>query len=210
MPPPERIGVDAAETAAAVEEAGFTSLWVGGGNPDPAAFARLRAQLAGGGRLVVATGIASVWAWRPGGLRAAAGDLAAAFPGRFILGLGVSHAPAVEALGHVYARPLAKMEKFPDELGHPACHGGERALPPIVLAALGPKMLELARDQGDLDRVIQVNAPPTETGEGRCSAPYQSRQKGKVRRSTQGVEHMLHSFHAGYSVAHGGGGGLLA
>jgi probable F420-dependent oxidoreductase len=147
MPPPERIGADAAETAAAVEDAGFTSLWVGGGNPDPDAFARLRTQLAGSGQLIVATGIANVWAWQPGGLRAAAESLATDFPGRFILGLGVSHAPAVEALGHTYARPLAKMEKFLDELDHPAFHGGERELPPIVLAALGPKMLELARDQ---------------------------------------------------------------
>src|ERR1700684_3966887 len=92
MPPPERIRVDAAQTAAAVEEAGFTSLWVGGGNPDPEAFARLRAQLAGSGQLIVATGIASVWAWQPGGVRAAAESLDADFPGRFILGLGVSHA----------------------------------------------------------------------------------------------------------------------
>jgi probable F420-dependent oxidoreductase len=147
MPPPERIGVDAAETAAAVEEAGFTSLWVGGGNPDPAAFARLRTQLAGSGQLIVATGIANVWAWQPGELRMAAESLATEFPGRFILGLGVSHAPAVEALGHAYGRPLRKMEKFLDELDHPASHGGDGGLPPIVLAALGPKMLELAREQ---------------------------------------------------------------
>jgi probable F420-dependent oxidoreductase len=147
MPPPERTGLDAAATATAVEEAGFASLWVGGGNPDPDAFARLRAQLASSGQLIVATGIANVWAWQPGGLRAAAESLDTDFPGRFILGLGVSHAPAVAALGQVYARPLAKMEKFLDELDHPAHHGGKRELPPILLAALGPKMLELARDQ---------------------------------------------------------------
>jgi len=94
-----------------------------------------------------ATGIVSVWAWAPAELRTAAESLAADFPGRFILGLGISHAPAVEALGHVYQRPLVKMEKFLDELDHPAYHGGDRALPPVVLAALGPKMLELARDQ---------------------------------------------------------------
>jgi probable F420-dependent oxidoreductase len=147
MPPPERIGVDPAATAAAIERAGFTSVWVGGGNPDQAAFARLRAQLAGSERLIVAPGIANVWAWEPGGLRTAAEALAADFPGRFILGIGVSHAPAVEALGHAYERPLAKMEKFLDELDHPAYHGGDRELPPVVVAALGPKMLELARDQ---------------------------------------------------------------
>ena len=147
MPQPERIGVDPAATAAAIERVGFTSVWVGGGNPDQAAFARLRAQLAGSERLIVATGIANVWAWKPAELRTAAEALAADFPGRFILGVGVSHAPAVEALGHAYQRPLAKMEKFLDELDHPAHQGGDRELPPVVIAALGPKMLELARDQ---------------------------------------------------------------
>ena len=147
MPPPERNGIDPAATAAAIEQAGFTSVWVGGGNPDQAAFARLRAQLAASERLIVATGIASVWAWEPAELRTAAEALAADFPGRFILGLGVSHAPSVEALGHAYRHPLAKMEKFLDELDHPAYHGAEHSLPPIVLAALGPKMLELARDR---------------------------------------------------------------
>jgi probable F420-dependent oxidoreductase len=147
MPPPERIGVDPAATAAAIEQAGFASVWVGGGNPDQAAFARLRAELAGSERLIVATGIANVWAWEPAELRTAAETLAADFPGRFILGLGVSHAPAVQALGHAYQRPLRKMEKFLDELDHPAYHGGNRELPPVVIAALGPKMLELARDQ---------------------------------------------------------------
>ena len=147
MPPPERIGVDPAEVAIAVESAGFSSLWTGGGNPGQAALDRIRTQLAATTGLIAATGIASVWAWDPGRLRSAAEDLDGAFPGRFILGLGVSHAPAVEALGHTYQRPLAKMEKFLDELGHPAGHGADRPLPPIVLAALGPKMLDLSRVQ---------------------------------------------------------------
>jgi probable F420-dependent oxidoreductase len=147
MPPPERTGIDPAKTAAAIERAGFTSVWVGGGNAAPDAFERLRPLLAGSSRLIVATGIANVWAWEPGELRAAAEALAADFPGRFILGLGVSHAPAVAALGHRYQRPLRKMEKFLDELDHPASHGADRDLPPVVLAALGPKMLELSRDR---------------------------------------------------------------
>jgi len=147
MPPPERTGVDPEKTAAEIERAGFTSVWVGGGNATPDAFDRLRPLLAGSARLIVATGIANVWAWEPGEMRAAAEGLAAEFPGRLILGLGVSHAPAVTALGHPYQRPLRKMEKFLDELDHPAEHGADRELPPIVLAALGPKMLELSRDQ---------------------------------------------------------------
>src|SRR5580692_9257870 len=147
MPPPERAGIDPAKTAAAIEGAGFTSVWVGGGNATPDALDRLRPLLAGSENLIVATGIANVWAWDPARLRAAAAALAADFPDRFILGLGVSHEPAVTALGHPYQRPLRKMEKFLDELDHPAEHGSDRYLPPVVLAALGPKMLELSRAQ---------------------------------------------------------------
>ena len=137
MPPPERAGIDPAKTAAAIEGAGFTSVWVGGGNATPDALDRLRPLLAGSENLIVATGIANVWAWDPARLRAAAAALAADFPDRFILGLGVSHEPAVTALGHPYERPLLKMEKFLDELDHPAEHGADRDLPPVVLAALG-------------------------------------------------------------------------
>jgi probable F420-dependent oxidoreductase len=147
MPPPERAGIDPAKTAAAIEGAGFTSVWVGGGNATPDALDRLRPLLAGSENLIVATGIANVWAWDPARLRAAAAALAADFPDRFILGLGVSHEPAVTALGHPYQRPLRKMEKFLDELDHPAEHGADGDLPPVVLAALGPKMLELSRAQ---------------------------------------------------------------
>ena len=147
MPPPERMGLDPVEVALAIEDAGFTSVWEGGGNPDQAALERIESQLAATRSLIAATGIASVWTWDPVLLRAAAQDLETAFPGRFILGLGVSHAPAVEALGQAYQRPLAKLEKFLHELSHPAGHGAERPLPPVVLAALGPKALGLARDQ---------------------------------------------------------------
>jgi probable F420-dependent oxidoreductase len=147
MPPLDRLGVDPAATAAATEDAGFRSVWIGGGNPDAGALAERRAQLAGSDALIVGTGIANVWAWEPGELRTAAEALAADFPGRFVLGLGVSHAPNVAALGQAYARPLTKMEKFLDELDHPASYGSDGELPPIVIAALGPKMLELARDR---------------------------------------------------------------
>jgi probable F420-dependent oxidoreductase len=135
----------APETAAReIEQAGFTSVWVGGGNRGPADFEVLRALLRASERLVVAPGIANIWAWPPAAMRAEAERLAADFPGRFILGLGVSHAPLVEQLGQVYDKPLRKMERFLDELDHPAQHGGDRPLPPIVLAALGPKMLRLS------------------------------------------------------------------
>jgi probable F420-dependent oxidoreductase len=167
MPPPAWIGADPAETAAAIERAGFTSAWIGGGNATADAFELLRPLLTGTEKLIVATGIANIWAWQPARLREDAAALAREFPGRFILGLGVSHEPLVTSLGHAYERPLEKMEKFLDELDHPAQHPAQHAgphpgplpgplpardaehdeLPPIVLAALGPRMLTLAAEQ---------------------------------------------------------------
>jgi probable F420-dependent oxidoreductase len=148
MPPPAWIGADPAATAAAIERAGFTSVWIGGGNATADAFELLRPLLAGTQRLIVATGIANIWAWHPVRMRSDAAALARDFPGRFILGLGVSHEPLVTSLGHVYERPLQKMEKFLDELDHPAQHMRDDGdLPPVVLAALGPRMLTLAAEQ---------------------------------------------------------------
>jgi probable F420-dependent oxidoreductase len=149
MAAPTRVGVDPAAAAGTIERAGFTSAWIGGGNTTPEDFRVLRQLLSGSSRLIVATGIVNVWAWESGALRAEAGALAAEFPGRFILGLGVSHAPLVKSLGHVYERPLEKMKKFLDELDHPAEHGADGELPSMVLAALGPKMLELSRVRTD-------------------------------------------------------------
>jgi probable F420-dependent oxidoreductase len=149
MPPPAWIGADPGETAAAIERAGFTSAWIGGGNATADAFELLRPLLTATEKLIVATGIANIWAWQPARLREDAATLAREFPGRFILGLGVSHEPLVTSLGHTYQRPLEKMEKFLDELDHPAQHHPAQPgeLPPVVLAALGPRMLTLAAEQ---------------------------------------------------------------
>jgi probable F420-dependent oxidoreductase len=144
MSPPAAVGLTPEIAAEAIERAGFTSVWVGGGNAGPDDFAALRGLLSGSERLVVAPGIANIWAWEPAAIRAEAERLDADFPGRFILGLGVSHAPLVARLGQTYEQPLRKMERFLDELDHPAHRQPGTELPPIVLAALGPKMLELS------------------------------------------------------------------
>ena len=137
-PPPAEIGLDPEELARTTEDAGFGSIWVPSVNTAEN-LAVLEPMLAATKRLVVATGIASVWTWSPVELAAAADRLTADYPGRFVLGLGVSHAPLVESTGQVYVRPLAKMRQFLDEL------------PPLesttMLAALGPKMLRLAQER---------------------------------------------------------------
>jgi probable F420-dependent oxidoreductase len=138
MPPPASIGIDPGQYAREIEAAGFTSVWFPGVN-SAAALAALEPALAATRRLVLGTGIASVWTWQPGELAAAADRLEALYPGRFILGLGVSHAPAVEATGQAYVKPYTKMVQFLDALPATAA--------PLVLAALGPRMLELSRDR---------------------------------------------------------------
>ena len=151
-PPPERFGMAPWELAAAVDKLGFGSLWIGGSHLAPDAFTQLVTLLDGSSRLVIGTGIASIWGREPSDMRQGADTLAKGFPGRFILGLGVSHAPAVEKLGHSYQRPYSAMARYLAEMDHPAGHSaepraGERA--PRILAALGPRMLELSRDEAD-------------------------------------------------------------
>jgi probable F420-dependent oxidoreductase len=138
MPPPSRIKIDPRSYASEIETAGFTSVWFPGMNSKED-LAAVEPMLVHTRKLVLGTGIASVWTWRPAELAAEADRLAATSKGRFILGLGVSHAPAVEATGQAYVKPYTKMVQFLDELPETAA--------PVVLAALGPKMLELARDR---------------------------------------------------------------
>jgi probable F420-dependent oxidoreductase len=157
--PPSRLGIEPAALAGRIEQAGFTSAWIGGGNPAPQDLDALAAMLAATERLVVATGIANIWAWEPAALQAAAAALARRFPGRFILGLGVSHHARVTELGYSYERPYSKMARFLDELD-----GGD--LPPVVLAALGPKMLALSAQ-----RTLGAHpyfTPPAHTAQARA------------------------------------------
>ena len=149
--PPETFGADGRDLAAAVEKYGFGSLWLGGSHMAPDAFTQLVALLDGSTKLVVGTGIASIWGREPSDMRQGADTLSQGFPGRFILGLGVAHAPAVEKLGKSYARPYSAMERYLDEMDHPAGQATDDpgGRPVRVLAALGPRMLELSRDQAD-------------------------------------------------------------
>jgi probable F420-dependent oxidoreductase len=138
MPPPAAIGRDAEAYGREIEAAGFTSVWFPGMN-SVADLASVEPMLAATSRLVLGTGIASVWTWAPAELARETNRLAAAYPGRFILGLGVSHAPLVESTGQAYVKPYSKMVQFLDEL--------PEVTAPLVLAALAPRMLELSRDR---------------------------------------------------------------
>jgi len=131
---------DVVEIATELEELGYTRLWLSAGFGDgvPSIFGEL---LAATTRLQVASGILSIWHAGPQQAADAVAELERAHPGRFLLGLGVSHAPLVESSGEAYRRPYSRMVSYLDDL--------DAASPPVpperrVLAALGPRMLELS------------------------------------------------------------------
>ena len=134
------------EVAAEIEKLGFGTLWYGEAIGREA-FAQAGIFLAATSRMVVASGIANIWARDPMAMAAGGRTLAEAWPRRFILGLGVSHAPMVAARGHDYRRPVTAMREYLDRMSQASWRGPEVELPPIVLAALGPRMVALAAER---------------------------------------------------------------
>jgi probable F420-dependent oxidoreductase len=126
------------DIAAELEALGYGTLWSSGRFDSGIArhFERLISETS---RVVIASGIISIWVNDPRELSGAFEDLDHRHPGRFLLGLGASHAPLVQD----YARPFTQMVQFLDSLDAvDQVHPSRRAL-----AALRPRMLELARER---------------------------------------------------------------
>jgi probable F420-dependent oxidoreductase len=124
---------NAAQAAGLAQDLGFGTFWLGGSPRLPA----LRPLLTGADQITVATGIVNVWQYDPADLAAEYAQLAPEFGDRLLVGIGIGHP---EATSH-YKHPLSAMRSFLDGLDQapaplPADHR--------CLAALGPKMLELA------------------------------------------------------------------
>lgn len=133
----------AADAAAELEEQGWSALWI----PDVGGdlFASVGNLLGATSTVTVATGILNLWMREAAETAQRHHDFVAEHGPRFLVGIGVSHAPLIDAAepGR-YRRPLARTAEYLDGLDaaeHPLAPGDR------VLAALGPKMLELARDR---------------------------------------------------------------
>jgi len=138
---------DAAREAAAwLEHLGFRLLWISDSRRrDVLVNAAL--LLGATDRLAVATGIASIYARDPMTMAFSQKTLAEAFPNRFVLGLGVSHRSIVEGQrGHAYGPGVATMRRYLEAMSEAEYLSPEPPAGgcPIILGALGPKMLELA------------------------------------------------------------------
>lgn len=152
----------AIEHVAELDELGFGAVWIPeavGREPFSSAAILLR----GGTRIVVATGIASIYS--RDAMTAAAGQrtLAEAYPDRFLLGLGVSHQPMVEDIrGHNYDKPYSAMKAYLDRMDNALFIAAQPASPPQrVLAALRPRMLRLAAEKAN--GALPYFVPPEHT-----------------------------------------------
>ncbi len=134
------------QVAIEMENLGYGTLWYGESLAREA-FAQAAIFLSATSRLVIASGIANIWARDPMAMAAGGRAINEAWRDRFILGLGVSHAPMVIARGHDYARPVSAMREYLDQMGQAPWRGPEAPPPPIVLAALGPRMVALAAER---------------------------------------------------------------
>ena len=140
----------AQEVAREIEALGYGSLF----HPEAGlkdSLVTAGALLSATDRLVVGTGIANIHARVAGTMEGGARTLTALHPGRFVLGLGVSHGPLVEKnLGGSYARPLATMRSYLDRMAAlPESVEPGSGRPTRLLAALGPKMIELSGTHAD-------------------------------------------------------------
>jgi probable F420-dependent oxidoreductase len=133
-----------------LEALGYPAIWIPEslGSKDVMAHAAL--LLGASERMIIAPGIANIHARDPMAMANGAKALAEAFPGRFVLGIGVSHAPSVKLRGGDYGKPIAQMTAYLDAMAGAQYAGPEPAeAVPLVLAALGPRMLELAAERAD-------------------------------------------------------------
>ncbi len=142
---------DGAAFAKRVEAWGYGALWL----PESRgrnALVHSSWLLANTQRLIIATGIANIYARDPMAMANGQKALAEQSDGRFLLGVGVSHRPMVEGLRHhTYGRPVATMRAYLQAMREApyVAAATPREPPPTVVAALGPRMMALSGELAD-------------------------------------------------------------
>jgi probable F420-dependent oxidoreductase len=124
--------------AAHIESLGFGSIWVGGSPTDD--LSQIEHLLDATARITIATGIVNIWNTDPAVLAQSYHRIVARHPDRFLLGVGVGHPEGAGQEGA--ARPYQPLVRYLDVLDE-----GGVPRDRLVLAALGPRVLRLARDR---------------------------------------------------------------
>ena len=147
-----------------VEELGYSTFWY----PEALGYESLSIasyMLANSTRLIIGSSIANIYARDPFTARRGLRTLSSLYDDRFILGLGVSHAPLVERVrGHVYDKPVPTMRRYLDGLYEDPSNATEW---PVVIAALGPLMLKLAAER--TAGAVPYNVTPEHTRGARAA-----------------------------------------
>jgi probable F420-dependent oxidoreductase len=133
----------------AYERLGYRSVWFPESIGSKEAFSHATLLLGANAKLAVGTGIANLYARDAHAMALGGRTLSEAYPGRFVLGIGVSHAPSVASRGGVYGKPIEQMRAYLDAMDAAPWVGPEADRPPLLIAALGPKMLDLAAERAD-------------------------------------------------------------
>lgn len=139
---------EAAEFANQLEQWGYSALWLPEAvGRDP--FAIIAYLAAKTKTLVFATGIANIYARDPMTTNTLRKTIAELAPGRFVMGLGVSHAPLVTDIrGHEYKKPVTTMRNYLEAMEASLYMGPEPSIEaPIVLGALRENMLKLSAEK---------------------------------------------------------------
>ena len=136
------------EAVAEIESLGYRAIWIPEAVDSREVFSHASWILSGTQRVAVASGIANIWARDPSAMANGWRMLSDAYPGRFVLGIGVSHASSVARRGGSYERPYSAMRAYLDAMERASSSAPEpETTPRLILAALGPKMLELAAER---------------------------------------------------------------
>jgi probable F420-dependent oxidoreductase len=136
------------EAVGRLERAGYAALWTNEVIGKDA-LVQIASLLGATDRMVFGTCIANIWARPAQTMHAAAAQLAQAYPGRFVLGLGVGYPEQAASVGHEFGKPLATMGDYLDRMQAPTWPPAPDAAYPRIVAANGPKMLALAAQAAD-------------------------------------------------------------
>jgi probable F420-dependent oxidoreductase len=148
-----------------LERAGYRAAWTNEGVGGKDALVQLAVLLAATERMTFGTGIANIWARSPQTAHGAATVLADAYPGRFVLGLGVGYPAQAASAGRDFGKPLGTMREYLDRMSAPTQMPALDAQYVRIVGANGPKMQALARDMAD--GAIPAMVTPSATAQAR-------------------------------------------
>jgi probable F420-dependent oxidoreductase len=148
-----------------LERAGYRAAWTNEAVGGKDALVQLAVLMAATERMVFGTGIANIWARAPQTAHGAAALLAQAYPGRFVLGLGVGYPQQAASAGREFGRPLATMRDYLGRMSAPTQLPAPEVAYPRIIGANGPKMLALAAEL--TDGAMPAMKPPEFTAQAR-------------------------------------------